>query len=413
LLDRYDFTGILHFGAIAHAEWCEADARVCDEKGVGRIDDLLTVLRGDTRKRWWKGGKAKPWIVLGSGIDVYPGTGAEMSTVGANMLANEQALKQYVESTKLSFESSSAPGAGSIVRLSTVYGYSPDIALPDSFVPTMVSNSIVSAHAQFDSDLPPLDLLHVDDALDGILSIIKRHGGAQMEAQVEEFDLVAGRRTDRRDLVKAVRQLTSTRGSLKDIGTGKVPQSTWKDYTSSVAENVLGWKPKHDLASGLRANIETVLHATAEWTYNYISANCPSSNVLEVSQGPNVLLSNRNNKDLTRLDGCTVNIAFERDGFLDHVKCPSRGTESECTVDNAYVASYNWDASVFIIRRQKSAGNRQKEKERQVRVSFDEEKGRGVLGLLEGDSVFELLPTGTEGQSVFDLEVSWYQLPRK
>ena len=207
-----------------------------------------------------------------------------MSTVGANMLENEQALKQYVDSTKLSFESSSAPGAGSIVRLSTVYGYAPDIALPDSFVPTMVSNSIVSAHAQFDSDLPPLDLLHVDDALDGILSTIKRHGGAQMEAQVEEFDLVAGRRTDRRDLVKAVRQLTSTRGSLKDIGTGKVPQSTWKDHTSSVAENVLGWKPKHDLASGLRANIETVLQATAEWTYNYISANCPSSNVLEVSQ---------------------------------------------------------------------------------------------------------------------------------
>jgi len=175
---------------------------------------------------------------------------------------------------------------------------------------------------------------------------------------------------------------------------------------------VLGWKPQHDLASGLRANIETVLHATAEWTYNYISANCPSSNVLEVSQGPNVLLSNRNNKDLTRLDGCTVNIAFERDGFLDHVKCPSRGTETECTVDNAYVASYNWDASVFIIRRQKTAGNRQKEKERQVRVSFEEEKGRGVLGLLKGDSVFELLPTGTEGQSVFDLEVSWHQLPR-
>lgn len=404
LLERYDFIGIIHLGAVAHAEWCEVDVRVCGETGVGRIDDLLTALQGNRRRRWWKGGRSATWIVLGSGVDVYPETGAEISAVGRGMLENEQALRRFVESTQLTFDSAGAPSAGSIVRLSTVYGYASDIALPDSFVHSLVSNSIVSAHSQFDSDLAPLDLLHVDDALDGLLSVIQRHRDIPMDGRVEEYDLVAGQRTDRRELVKTIRQLTASRGSLKDIGSDRAMQRTWRDYSPSMAGNVLWWKAQYDLTSGLQANIDTMLRATSDWTLDYISANCPTSTIPDTPRDPSFFASNKINHDLAGLDGCTVNIGFDRAGFLDYVKCPSKGNDTRCKVDNQYVKSYNWDASVFVIRRQQGVTG--KKKARQVRVRFEEEKGRGLLGMRHGDPSWDLLQTDREGQAAFDLEVS-------
>jgi hypothetical protein len=111
------------------------------------------------------------------------------------------------------------------------------------------------------------------------------------------------------------------------------------------------------------------------------------------------------NKELWRLDGCTANIAFNRDGFLDYVKCPVQedATDGKCTVDNQKVTSYNWGAEVFYIRRQ-GAGR----KDGRVVVRFEEEKGRGFLALpLEnGAPEFSLVKDSTEGKVTFDLEVA-------
>jgi hypothetical protein len=71
------------------------------------------------------------------------------------------------------------------------------------------------------------------------------------------------------------------------------------------------------------------------------------------------------------------------------------------------VVSYNWDASVFVVRRIKGS-TWTSNKERRVRVQFEEEKGLGYLGLLDVQGVkgFELVANVSKGQKTFDLEVS-------
>jgi len=403
LLSQHAFSGIVNLAGVSILEWCEADPQKCEEANVGTVRDIFTALEGGRQKRWWKGSASVPWIVLGSGIEVYPENGQAMSVLGRTKAAAERMLRDHVE------HGGDAVGANvraAIVRFSTIYGFHTRTVVSETFIHRALVNGAISGHTQYDSDSPPLDLIHVDDALDGIVAAIRKMDRRGAQASLMTLNLVSGSRTPQEQVVHLISELAGSKGTTKDIGSGQAAGQTWRTYDSSEAEKAIGWRPKHSLVSGLTAAIANIHKLNKEWTYAYLAHNCPTSTVLETHLDATTLLSNKNNRDLARLDGCTVNIGFNRGGFLDYVKCPSKAEDGvKCTVDREKVVSYNWGASVFIIRREKGGSRR----ERTVRVRLEEEKGRGLLGLpsLGGSEplAFELLPTKADGQAVFDLEV--------
>jgi len=402
LLAQNSFSGIVNLAGVSILEWCETDPQKCEDANVGSMKDILSALEGGKQRRWWKGSASVPWIVLGSGVEVYPEQGEAMSVLGRTKAAAEHTLKDHVE-TGGNVAGSNLRAA--IVRFSTIFGFHARTVVAETFIHRALVNGAISGHTQYDSDAPPSDLIHVDDALDGIIAAIRKMERRGTGSSLMTLNLVSGSRTPQEQVVRLIAELTGSKGTTKDIGSGRAAEQSWRTYDNMEAEKVIGWKPKHSLVSGLQAAIANIHKLNKEWTYSYLAHNCPSSTVLETPLDATTLPSNKNSRDLARLDGCTVNIGFNRGGYLDYVKCPSKGDDAKCTVDREKVVSYNWDASVFIVRQEKGASRR----ERVVRVRLEEEKGRGLLGLPRlGDSEvlgFELLPTKVDGQAVFDLEV--------
>lgn len=97
LLSKYSFAGVVNLAGVSILEWCEADVQKCEEANVGSVKEILRALDGGNQKRWWKGSAALPWIVLGSGVDVYPEQGQPMSVLGRTKAAAERTLQEYVQ----------------------------------------------------------------------------------------------------------------------------------------------------------------------------------------------------------------------------------------------------------------------------------------------------------------------------
>ena len=435
LLSTINFVGVIHLAGVSLPEWCEKTPQICEQVNLGGTNDLLAALSSrQIQKRWWRGEVTGPWALFGSGVEVHPeesGSGDDDSNQRSAwrriMISQEEVIRRAVDHSSIEQapldkrQSSHATLRAAIVRLSTVYGFQPQASIPDSTVESIIRAGVTATRMQYDSDASPLDLLHVTDAVDGMLSMIRRLEGMAAEGGLEEIDLVSGKRRSQKEIATMVREMTNGQGPWLDIGNDKAAQAAWRQYDSSAAWTLLDWKPSTDTQTGLQWSIENLHRASANWALEYHQDHCPTSPSLPPRVSSPVLPEDERNRVLGKLDGCTVNIAFKRDGFLDHVKCPSDrtnpdGTDTKCTVDNNKVVSYNWDASVFYIRKvEESWKGLTGKKGRKVSVRFEEEKGRGWLGLPpvmdegypEGRSVgFELFKEKGQGQVTFDLEVS-------
>jgi hypothetical protein len=146
-----------------------------------------------------------------------------------------------------------------------------------------------------------------------------------------------------------------------------------------------------------------LISANEQYNLQYLTNNCPTSPLSSSTATTRTHPADERNKDLSKLDGCTVNIGFDHAGTLHHLKCEDG---KHCIADGVKVPSYNWNQSVFIIH--KVPG---KKEERRVRIKLEEEKGMGWLGLtssMAGKEVgLELFGNNSfEAETAFDLEVS-------
>lgn len=393
VLAEHAFSGILHLGGIELEEECRYADETCTKSYEKDVEALLGQLQSKGVKRWWKAG-SKPWLILGTDAPVVASVqGEDPSPARASVASVESMLKFYVENYPTA---DGSPSPAAIVRFGHIYGYRPTQRTPGGFVHRVIVNGILSTSVQYDSDMPPVDLVHVEDGIAGLISAMRRFDTAPSSNVVAEYNLVSGRLTPVKEVIKKIMTSTESHSPLKDLGSGASSGTTWIPAQASIAESVLGWKPEFDLDGGLREAIKTIHQSSVDWAESYLASEC---------QGSNALPSRMKNKELWKLDGCAANIAFNRGGFLDYVKCPKNenGTGTPCTVDNNKVVSYNWGADVFNIRRVGSS-----RKDGRVTVSFEEEKGRGYLGLPLGGEVpeFRLVETPEEAKVTFDLEVA-------
>jgi len=393
-------------------ELCDNDPEVCSDHNVRGVQDLLSELHGKSRKRWWRGTSPKPWVILGSSVLVHPDQAmSEPSTALGKSKAQAEHLLREV----------STPGSSSlsaaIVRFPTVYGFPASTTSPRTFIGELLRTSVASLSIQYDSDAPPTDLVHIDDVVRGVIDTVAYLESLESpEKGLIEVDLVSGKRWSEDEVVQMVRRISGSNSPLKDIGSGQAATGLWTQYDPRPALSILDWHATIDLRKGLEESIIGTHRSSADWALSYHQEHCPRSPSIPRPPTSPVIKENERNRALWKLDGCTVNLAFERDGYLDYVKCPNERTPTDswfkdghaiCSVDNEKVVSYNWDASVFVVRRIKGS-TWTSNKERRVRVQFEEEKGLGYLGLLDVQGVkgFELVGNGTEGQKTFDLEAS-------
>lgn len=350
-------------------------------------------MQGGSRGGWWKAG-TKPWIVLATDAPVTASAPSEsLSLARAALSTAESEFKEYMSS------SSTTGAGGAIVRFGHLYGYQPNGRQRVGLVQRTLVNGILSGAVQYDSDLPPVDLVHAQDGINGLISAIKSFGTRPPTASVDEYNLVTGELTPVVEVIKRIITMTESHSPLRDLGAAKPSSIVYSPLQTGQTTESIGWKPEYDTERGIREAIKTIRQASVDWAEHYLATECQASDDLP---------ARLKNRELWNLDGCAANIAFNRDGFLDYVKCPvdeSAGEEdgARCFIDNKKVVSYNWGADVFIIGRQSDPGV-----EGKITVVLEEEKGRGFLGLQTQGEVpeLELVESPEEAHVTFELEVA-------
>lgn len=385
--------GIIHLAGVSLEEWCTSRLEACEKVNVGGTKALM-----DQVRKSGKGKRQSPWMVLASSMDVL-GTGEghgeryPTTAIGNTKLAAELIVEEATESD--------ADLRTAIVRMDEIYGYPNAGSIASTFIPSLITNALTGLPIQYSSTRAGRDYVHIDDALTRWVDIIEKVRRAEVGEGVGYHDLISGIRTTEVEIVDIVRRQTDTLSPIRDIGTGSGASS--HIATQSTGDD---WKPMIDLEAGLARTITDLISANEKYNLAYLSQNCPSSPSSTFPTAHKIHPADERNRDLTKLDGCTVNIGFDHAGFLHHLKCEDG---KHCIVDGEKVPSYNWNQSVFIIHKVPA-----RKEERRVRVRLEEEKGMGWLGFSRTGSAgpeigLELYGKNELGvETSFNLEVSYF-----
>ena len=417
--------GILHLASLGPGEasfdgfgqadmWCADRATVCEShnvEGTRRILDALDNAVLANRK--------SPWLIHASSTVTH--------TVLGKTLAKAEAL----------VEASTTIDAV-ILRLGTVYG---GIAGKGP-ISQLLQHALVSLPIQLSpiASEPTLDLVHVRDSASAFEAAIEKLANDQ-GASVSTFNIASGEGLISEDQVaKHVIALTDSQSPVRYLEDVRPHTSIDVPAHSTPSEQDFAWKPQINWEAGLALALNHLRSMTVDWSRQYLedSCNTPSHRFEALGLEPadpyshlRMLEADERNQHLDRLDGCTVNLGVNNQGYIHHIKCSQEvdGGGSGCRADGERVTAMNWNASVFIIHLDQGDGTRPKKswsllgKEKpvkNVRVRFEDEKGAGALGYRPS----EMLGNGTlhlglykpedrvagDWQGVFDTYVSSIRL---
>ncbi|WVQ79577.1 hypothetical protein IAT38_001677 [Cryptococcus sp. DSM 104549] len=407
------FDGVIHLAGISLDAWCEPREAECARVNEGGTKELVKELEGVVgrakRGRAWREVRV-PWVIMGSTMDVFglghgdngEGERDPVTALGRTKLAAERVLEDAVT------RQTQPDGLRAmILRFPEVYGFPQATSIPETFIPSLLTNALTSLPIQYSSDHPPLDLLHEQDAVAGVLRAIDFISASRPDStSVPAVNLVSGERWPPRAIVELVRTETKSMSPVRSLGSGHPPTAV--AFGLAHAAEVLGWAPKVDLTNGLGMAIAQLSEDIATYSRAYLHDHCAPTTDFPSPDGELVtkFVEDERNRPLWKLDGCMVNMGFDHDGWMHHVKCEDG---VHCVADGVKVTALNWNQTAFIVRRV-NEGGREEKKERSVRVMFEDEHGRGYLGLRrrEGEEVaLELVKSDRdEAQTVFDLEVA-------
>lgn len=413
ILEHTQYDGVLHFAGVSLEGWCLSKPEECTKVNVGGTKNLMEAIEVQSRKAAgssgaWTRGVTVPWIVYASSTEVYgnpdKGTIEESSatnpesSIGKTSLAAEELVrdafdrsrrgklagehKQRDDDEDADADDDSEGGStvlrGAVIRLSQVYGFARESAIPSAFIPHLLQRSVSSLPIQYSSDEPASDFLHVNDAIDGILRVIDFVGRSEGGEALETFNLVkGGKRWMQQEVVDLMRAETKTMSPLRDIGDKKATVSS-AQYSSKRANDVLAWTPAVDLPLGLALATTALAEDSVEYANNFLSRHCPQYGADVGAMQTPAVPEDQRNRDLWKLHNCTVNLGFNHDGWLHHVKCQDG---KNCGADNKKVVSYNWNATVWnihVVPESHSSNGR-------AQVKFAQENGAGWLGIRKTD----------------------------
>lgn len=453
LMDANNFDGIVHFAAVSLEQWCAPKEDECTTVNVGgtkavmdAIEDRFTEARKSTGKSGLFGlgqadGATVPWILFASSMDVF-GTKhdgvvdedtaqAAESAIGRTKATAESVVRDGFERARQAHMANvgtskrDAPMPlkhkalvhAAVVRFADIYGYRRAHTIPSAFFPRLIQHAVTSLPIQYSSDRPPMDLLHVEDAVDGVLRVVQlcdgiARLGKEAEPSLLTFNLVhGGKRWSEEEIVDIIRSETQSYSPVRDIGNHKVNVKGFGEFSPKAAAEALKWTPQIPLPVGMAKAVAALAQDTTDYAQNFLIKHCPKDSVvadLGIDGPIRMLPEDMRNRDLWKLDQCTVNIGFnDGRGFIHHVKCEDGKT---CNANGKKVPSYNWNATVWVI--QEVHGSPKADGKITARIW--QENGMGYLGIPEyqveaGKEVsFEMYKEDdTEPHvDIFDIEVA-------
>lgn len=414
LLAKNEYSGILHFAAVSLEHWCAPKYDACAEVNVDGTRAVVTQVEklvADANKAGknmlgMRKGKSAPWVLLASSMDVFGKESGEpisettfiqpVTALGRTKKAAEDAMRSSFDRAEKGANEAAVKAAnfgytqdavkkdasqfhGAIVRFSEVYGYSRNVSIPSAWIPRLLSQAFASLPIQYDSDQPPLDLLHVDDAVAGVIKVVDHLDQAARSRELpslETYNLVAGgKRWLQEEIVKLVRTETGTKSPVRNIGRHN---KRWRDvpeYSNAHAKDVLKWEPSVAPPQGLASVLRRAAEASRDYTFDFIAKHCAHSTLPGLNTMTHVTEEDRRNHDLWKLQNCTANIGFNNRGLIHHVKCEDG---KHCLANATKVDGYNWNATVWILEVPSDAPRKSNGR---TPARFREEQGMGYLGI--------------------------------
>ncbi len=308
-----DVVGIVHLGTSSHTD-CEDDA--CWEVKSGATRSILEAMRTTNSGAWLLHASSQS-MDMSSGDETGEGHGVSRTSEEEIMEASRESSLRAI-----------------VLRLSNIYGG--DITEPD-LVANLVRSALSDQSLQITNGHGEriMDLLHIDDCVEGIWSAIAKLESMRKqtfsfwrsESYFEHFDIMSGEITTESDLVDKVIQYSSSSSPVQrvaiDASSPHVVGSIGK------ASNILGFRAQVSLDDGLQRTIGQYRKAFLEYADEFVSTHC---------QAPSV--EDRINEQLELLDQCDVHLAVDIGGTLYQMQ--RKGAEISA---DGQLGQWAWDAT--------------------------------------------------------------------
>ncbi|BEI84769.1 hypothetical protein CcaverHIS002_0501700 [Cutaneotrichosporon cavernicola] len=449
VLQSTPFDGVVHFAAVSLDQWCAPKQDECTHVNVDGTKAVMKAIEDqftDSRKSGkglfgTRSGTKVPWILFGSSMDVFGPNAKDTvtedspqeaeSAIGHTKATAEAVVRDGFERARQTVlrDSPNKPNGipsshkgnsllhAAVVRFADVYGYRRSSSIPSAFFPRLLQNAVTSLPIQYSSDRPPMDLLHVEDAVDGVLRVIQLCDGIARLGKDAQPSLLTvnlvhgGKRWAEQEIVDIVRSETQSFSPVRDIGDHKVNVRGAAEYSNKAAQETLGWKPTISLPVGLAKSVMHLAQDAADYSRRFLIDHCPRDPIakeLGVDGPIRMEREDLRNTELWKLNKCTVNMAFDNgNGFLHHMKCEDG---KHCKANGVKVPSYNWNATVWIIEEVAAETHTGDGK---ITARLWQENGMGYLGIPEkelemGEIHFEMYKKGdkTPHHDVFEIAVA-------
>jgi len=231
--------GVIHLAAVSRAVPAESNPALAESVNVGGTETVLRALRE---------GSPRAWFILASSREVY----GEPEYLPVNERHPTHPKGVYGR-TKLASEAVvRAEGErlgrrAIILRFSNLYGDPADY--PERVAPAFVSAALEGRPLEVRGPETLLDLLHLQDGVRAVLDAVRVL--AEGRSGTETVNIASGRGVTLGELAEKVVAACASRSVVRE--TFLPPWATARFVGDPArAENLLGWRPRIDLDSGLR-----------------------------------------------------------------------------------------------------------------------------------------------------------------
>lgn len=229
--------GVIHLAAVARVAWGEEDPERC---WMTNVEGTKNVLRAcaDARRR--------PWMLFISSREVY-GNPSRLPVVEGDLISPVNTYgRSKAAGEWLVAEARAAGVRAGCIRLPSVYGSANDI--PQRVIPAFVAGALQHRDLRLTGAGQICDFLHVSDAVDGIMRMVKRlNAGAR---DLSTIHLASGQGTSLVELARLVTRLASSRSAIIEEPARSFDVIGFVGNPARAAD-VLGWAPSIALKDGL------------------------------------------------------------------------------------------------------------------------------------------------------------------
>lgn len=228
--------GIVHLAAVSRVIWGEQDPARC---WATNVDGTRTVLDAaiDSPDR--------PWVVFASSREVYGEPGQLPVADDAPLAPVNVYGRSKVAGERLVLDARAAGLRTAVVRLSNVYGSAGDHA--DRVVPAFARAALEGRPLRVDGATNTFDFTHVDDAVGGLLAIMRALDRGETLPPVH---LLTGRPTSLGALATLVLELTGSRSAIIEAPSRTFDVARFYGDPTRAAD-LLDWRAAIPLRDGL------------------------------------------------------------------------------------------------------------------------------------------------------------------